>query len=139
MRHTIIAIACTTMLMGIYLRPMRRLGPVPPPVHAIHPVEMTVAAIIEAPLFPAQIDLMPHPLWLGLRFDAPPHPDGGLGGDGEPKRCRLVDLMPELAVRAQVERHLGHLLGDAAHKLGGATAVFTPPEHWRLLSQERHA
>ena len=123
------------MLMDIYLRPYRPLGPVPPPVRAVHPVEMTVAAIIEAPLFPAQIDMNPHPLWLGVRFNSTPHPDGGVGGDGEPKRLPLADLMPTIAARAQVEQSLGFALGDAAHKLGGATAVFTPPEHWWLIDQ----
>lgn len=132
-RHSYMALACTTMLMGIYMAPHRKLGPVPPPVRAVHPVEMTVATILELPLFPARIDMRPHPLWLGMRFDAPQMELQPEGHEGEPKRRRLADLMPEIAARTQVERRLGFPLGDAAHKLGGATATFTPPEHWWLL------
>lgn len=139
MWHTFIAIACTTMLMDIYLGPTRRKGPVPPPVRAVHPVEMTVAQIIELPLFPAQIDLRPHPLWLGLRFDTPKLEPQPWGHEGEPKSRPLAEVMADIAARTQVERRLGFPLGDAEHRLVGKTAVFSPPEHWWLLSQGARA
>lgn len=120
MRYRITALAATQACMNIYMRPHRRFGPVPAPTYNLHPVEIVVGQILSLPVFPAQIEERPHPLWLGLTllppWDETPKPPVNETTEPAPQRMDMRSWMRQVAQQVNPE------LGDAAHALRGATS-----------------
>lgn len=117
MRYRITALAATQACMNVYMRPHERRGPVPPPVYHFHPVEMAVGQILSLPLFPADIDPQPHPLWLGVQL-LPPVEKVELKDDYSTTETRMTMR----SWMRQVAQQVNPELGDAANALRGATA-----------------
>lgn len=120
MRYRITALAATQACMNIYMRPHQRRGPVPAPTYHFHPVEMAVGQILSMPLFPADIDPQPHPLWLGVQL-LPPL-DGLPKQEAEPPAEPVVRRMTMRSWMRQVAQQVNPELGDAANALRGANS-----------------
>lgn len=115
LRYRMVAVACTLCCLELYNGSRRPKGPVARE-YVFHPVEVSIAQILSMPLFPADIDMAPHPLWCGWRVVPPLAPDSSLhlAVLGQVKRIPMKDWMAQLA------RRLGMELGDAADQLRGA-------------------
>lgn len=115
LRYKGMAVVCAIACLEVYNAARRPKGPLARE-YVFHPVEVAVAQILTLPLFPADIDPSPHPLWLGWRVVPPLALDSHISEaiTGRAKRIPIKDWMAQLA------RRLGMELGDAADELRGA-------------------
>ena len=111
-RYAPLAVAATKVCLDVYMRPLRKLGPVPPPSYVFHAVDVVVGQLMALPLLPAQVEWCPHPLWLGWEL-IPPLPGWGddMPPDAVPSPAALTPWL------AQVAGELRMPAGDAAHAL----------------------
>lgn len=112
MRYSLLALAATKTCLDVYTRPLRKLGPIPPPNYVFHPVDIAVGQLMALPLLPAQVDLHPHPLWLGWEL-LPPEPwwSERIPPDTAPSPKALAPWL------AMVADEIGQAAGDAAQAL----------------------
>lgn len=115
LHYRAVAVACTLSCLELYNRARRPKGPVAREF-VFHPVEVSIAQILSMPLFPAEIEEMPHPLWCGWRVMPPLAPDSQIAEaiTGQARRIPMRDWLAQLA------RRLGMELGDAADEVRGA-------------------
>lgn len=99
-RYSLLAVAATSHCLDVYMRPMHKLGPIRPAQRVLHPVELAVGSVLSIPLLPADIDMNPHPLWLGLALVPP-------------RRQTMREYMGQVATRLGLRD-----MGDAAGVLG---------------------